>query len=134
MFRIYPKENRIIIETDELEVKALLEFKRTVTQYNPMTRGWINRDIIDKLYQNTRSYNKGDHFVFELRLGWISYLLAVFKDKLNQDEYNGLVSMLLSPYYRTVPFPNLRKTQNDDVLFILKYKRAIIQTNTNYGD
>lgn len=134
MFRIYPKENRIIIETDELEVKALLEFKRTVTQYNPMTRGWINRDIIDKLYQNTRSYNKGDHFVFELRLGWISYLLAVFKDKLNQDEYNGLVSMLLSPYYRTVPFPNLRKTQNDDILFILKYKRAIIQTNTNYGD
>lgn len=133
MFRIYPKQNRVVIETDELEVKALLEFKRTVTQYNPMTKGWVDRTTIDKLYQNTRSYDKGDHFVFELRLGWISYLLLVFKDKLSVEDYNCLTSMLLSPYYRTVPFQNLRPQQNEDVLFILKYKRAIVQTNTSYG-
>lgn len=133
MFRIYPEGIKLIIDTDETNVKSLLEFKRTITKYSPWLHTWEEKEIVDKLYENTRGYRRKDHFHFVLGMGWIPYIIAVFKNRLSQEEYNGLVSLVLAPTYRTIPFPNLRDYQNSDMLYILKYRRSVSQVYTAYG-
>lgn len=133
MIDLYLKENKIVIETDEPIVKSLLEFNRKITQYSPYKKIWVTNTVIEKLYENTRKYKKNNRYYFVLGQGWIPYLLAIFKNKLDSNKYNWLVSLMLSPYYRTAPFPGLRDYQNEDILFMLKYRRGILQVSTGYG-
>lgn len=137
MFNIYhdPNINKIIIETDDISVKCLLEFKRTVTDYNSWQKRWETKDVIEKIYTNKNTIQKhGQKYIrFILRCGWVTYLMSVFRNMMSQDDYNNLLNIVLSDYHREIPFPNLRDYQNEDMLFILKYKRAIIQTNTSFG-
>lgn len=135
MFRIFhdTEINKIVIETDETVVKNLLEYKRTVTKYSGWKRCWETTEIIDKLYDNTRSYRRKYGYHFELGLGWCSLILALFKSRLTQEDYNGIVSLILAPTYRTIDFPGLYDYQNSDVLFMLKYRRGILQVSTGYG-
>lgn len=125
--------NKIIIHSDDLSVKSLLEFKREVTKYQPWTKSWNTVTQIDKLYENTRSRPKDGVYTFVLGLGWSAYIINVFKSILSKDDYDNILRSIYSDSYPSIPFPGLRDYQNEDMLFILKYSRAIVQTNTSYG-
>lgn len=135
MFRVYHDKNlnKVVIETDDPSVRYLLEFKRKVTSYNSWLRRWETKEIIDKLYENRLGKRKSGIYYFVLGNGWTTYIMSSFKGLMSQSDYDGLLKNVLSETYRDIPFPNLRDYQNQDMLFILKYKRAVIQTNTSYG-
>lgn len=135
MFKIYHDQNinKIIIDTDEVTIKNLLEYKRTVTKYSGWKRCWETTEQIDKLYDNTRSYKKSWGYHFELGMGWCPLILSLFKDKLSPDDYNGIMGLILAPYPRTVNFNGLRDYQNSDILFMLKYRRGLLQVTVGYG-
>lgn len=126
--------NKIVIKTDDPSVKCLLEFKRKVTKYSPWLKSWNTTEEIAKLYDNPRSCGpKKGIYTFILGMGWAAYIANVFKPILSGTDYNTILRTIFADYYRTYPFPNLRDYQNEDMLHVLKYKRAIIQTNTGYG-
>lgn len=136
MIEIYPlNKNKIIIETDDPSVKCLLEYKRTINSYNPFIKIWENKVVIDKIYENTRSYykKKENKYYFILGQGWIPLILTLFKNYISQDNYNLLMSLIYSFNPRTIEFPGLRDYQNEDILFMLKYRRGLLQVSTGYG-
>lgn len=134
MIQIYPlNKNKIIIETDDLSVKPLLEYKRTIDYYNPRFKRWETKDVIEKLYENTRSYKKNGRFIFCLGQGWIPLILTLFKNIIDQETYNNLMSLVFAPNSRTIKFPLLRDYQNEDILFMLKYRRGLLQVTTGFG-
>ena len=57
----------------------------------------------------------------------------VFKSYINIDEYNDLVHLITSDTYRTIPFPELRDYQNEDILHMLKYNFGVCSCFTSYG-
>ena len=60
--------------------------------------------------------------------------MGALKDKLSVDDYNGIASnIIMADTYRTVPFSELRDYQNDDVLFLLRHRRGLMQVQTGYG-
>jgi hypothetical protein len=126
--------NKIVIKTDDPSVKCLLEFKRKVTKYSPWLKSWNTTEEIAKLYDNPRSCGpKKGIYTFILGMGWAAYIANVFKPILSDTDYNAILRTIFADSYRTYPFPSLRDYQNQDILFMLKYKRAIIQVNTSYG-
>lgn len=126
--------NKIVIKTDDPSVKCLLEFKRKVTKYSPWLKSWNTTEEIAKLYDNPRSCGpKKGVYTFILGLGWAAYIANVFKPILSDTDYNVILRTIFADHYRTYPFPGLRDYQNEDILFILKYKRAVVQVNTSYG-
>lgn len=133
MINLHLDNNKIILETDEYIIKSLLEFRREITTYSPFKKTLVTYPVIEKLYENTRNYKNKNNYFFVLGQGWIPYLLAILKNKLSNEKYNWLSSLMLSPYYRTIPFPGLRDYQNEDVLYMLKYRRGILQVTTGYG-
>lgn len=124
--------NRIVLKTDDPSVKCLLEFKRKITKYQPWNKSWRTVEEIDKLYDNTRVCKNGI-YTFHLGLGWSAYLVSVFYSILSKDDCDKILKTIYSDNYRTIPFVGLRDYQNQDVLHILKYKRAILQCTTGYG-
>lgn len=126
--------NKLVIITDDPSVKCLLEFNREITKYQPWNRSWAKIKQIDKIYDNTRGYGpKQGIYTFKLGLGWSAYIANVFKGIISQEDYQGILSGIYADTYPEYPFPGLRDYQNEDMLFILKYTRAIVQTNTSYG-
>ena len=126
--------NKLIIKTDDPSVKCLLEYKRKVTKYQPWNKSWNTIEQIDKIYENTRGYGpKQGIYTFKLGLGWSAYIANIFKGMLSQEDYEGILLSIYADTYPEYPFPGLRDYQNEDMLFILRYTRAIVQTNTSYG-
>lgn len=125
---------KLVIQTDDPSVKCLLEFNREVTKYVPWTKSWSTVKQIDKIYENTRGYGpKNGIYTFKIGLGWSAYIVNVFKNILSKEDYDGILLGIYADTYPEYPFPGLRDYQNEDILFILKYTRAIVQTNTSYG-
>lgn len=126
--------NKLVIRTDDPQVKYLLEFKRDVTKYQPRLKTWATIKQIDKIYDNTRKYGpKQGIYTFEIGLGWTAYIATTFKNLISKEDYDKIVRSIYADTYPIHPFPGLRDYQNEDMLFILKYNRAIVQTNTSYG-
>ena len=126
--------NRIVIITDDPSVKCLLEFSRKVTKYQPWTKSWRTFEQIDKLYDNPRGgVPKRGLYTFHLGFGWAAYIVNVFKSILSKPDYESILRIIYADSFRTIPFQGLRDYQNQDVLHILKYKRAILQCTTGYG-
>ena len=125
---------KIVIHTDDPRVKPMLEFKREVTKYQPWTRSWNTTTQIDKIYENTRSPGpKQGIYTFIIGLGWSAYLINIFKGIMTGEDYDEIMRGIYADSYPEYPFPGLRDYQNEDMLFILRYSRAIVQTNTSYG-
>ena len=125
--------NKIEIVTDDPSVHYFLESKQSSYQYLPWKKqyGYTNKTI--KLYDPGKHTYNG-YFKFTLGIGWAGYLLGVFKEKISKDEYNNIIhSCVLADNYRTTPFSELRDYQNDDILFMLKYRVGLMCVNTGYG-
>ena len=124
-------ENRIYLETDDLTIKSLLEFVHRETRFNPFIKQWRTEDVIDKIYITKKK--KGNLLYFELGLGWAAYIINVLSSHLLVDDKNTILSRIYSDSYRTIPFPNLRDIQNEDILHILKYRIGLFSVYTGYG-
>lgn len=126
------KENRIKIQTDDVSVRYFLEVTRTSFEYVPYTRKYTNVTRTIKIYDKKQTL-KG-LTTYTLGLGWAGYIANVFSQHITMDEYNDVVSCVMSINYRTQPFQELRDYQNEDVLHMLKYRIGLCGVYTSYGN
>jgi len=125
--------NRIILQTDQLNVKYFLEKDTSTYQYLPWKKqyGYTKKKV--KLYDN-KTIEKEGYYEFWIGPGFATYLLGILKNDITQEQYNSILySCVLAQSYPTAPFQELRDMQNEDILFLLKYKRGIFSCQTGYG-
>ena len=127
--------NKIVVLTDDPTIHYFLEKKCSNYQYIPWKKQWGYVDKVHKIYKAAKKSETPDGcFKYILGLGWASFLMSSFKEKMSLDDYNTLQKdVILAENYRTVPFQELRDYQNDDVLFLLKFKVGLMTVNTGYG-
>lgn len=127
--------NKIVVLTDDPTIHYFLEKKCSNYQYIPWKKQWGYVDKVHKIYKTAKKSETPDGcFKYILGLGWASFLMSSFKEKMSLDDYNTLQKdVILAENYRTVPFQELRDYQNDDVLFLLKFKVGLMTVNTGYG-
>ena len=126
------KENKIKIQTDDVSVRYFLEVTKRVTEYIPYIKSYKTITKTIKIYDKKQTHN--GIIVYTLGLGWAGYIANSFSPYITRDEYNDIVSCVMSDTYRTQPFPELRDYQNDDVLHMLKYKIGLCGVYTSYGN
>ena len=106
-------------------------------EYIPWQKKWGYVEKVEKIYETGRKIKHAQPdgtFKYIVGLGWSGFLLGALKDKLSVDDYNGIASnIIMADTYRTVPFSELRDYQNDDVLFLLRHRRGLMQVQTGYG-
>ena len=125
--------NNIFVTTNDERLLPYLTVDRMEKGYSPFTR---SLGIVKKTYKIFSKKSKPDNngFVtFEFGFGWVSYLSKLLFGLIPENERINLVSSVYSTNYRTTPFPELRDYQNEDVLFMLKFKRAVCSVYTSYG-
>lgn len=126
--------NRLVITTDDPNVHNLLERKTTGYGYIPWKRCSGYSEKIEKIYDPGRNKIKGGYLRYYVGPGWTAYILGLFKDRISQADYDYIIqNTIIADSYRTTPFKELRDYQNEDVLFLLKYKRGLMTVNTGYG-
>ena len=136
LFEIYLDRsiNRIVINTDDPTLHYFLETKTSDYQYIPWKKEWGYVDKTVKIYDPGRHSKGNGTFQYVLGIGWACYLLGIFKDKMSTEDYNNILnSCILADSFRTTPFKELRDYQNDDVLFLLRYRVGLYVVNTGYG-
>lgn len=125
---------KLVIKSDDITTKVLLEFRRKITKYCVWTKSWRTEEVLEKLYDNPRRIGpKNGVWTFEVKRGWAAYLASIFKDRMDQGSYQNILNCIMSPTYRTIPFPEMRDYQNTDILHILKYNFGLASLNTSYG-
>lgn len=125
---------KIVIETDDPSVKFLLEVTKQEAGYIPWKKQWGLIKTTTKIYDDKKP--KPDGFGiwrFHIGLGFAAYIINVFKQYISMDDYNDVLSAIMSESYREAPFPNLRDYQNEDILHLLKYKIGLMSVYTGYG-
>lgn len=127
--------NKLVLQTDDVTVKYLLETKDSEYTYVPYLKKWGHVEKLIKIYDKRPKTNKKTGLLeFTIGLGWTSYLLNALKDKISKETYDSILKeVLLSESYREHPFKELRDYQNEDILFLLKYKIGLMVVNTGYG-
>ena len=125
--------NNIVIETDDLSVKSLLEYQYVANKYNFMIKKWSTQSIKGKIYDKKHHDKNTGHYFFQLGIGWAGYIVNVLKPYLPVDDYNQIVNCARRDVYRSIPFKELRDYQNEDVLHLLKYKFGLFSCPTSYG-
>jgi len=122
----------LVIETDNAPfVKGLLDYVYEAKKYVPWKKKWETKKISGHIFN--RKATRGGHVYYELGLGWSFYILTVFKDFIIKDDFDSVIQSIMQPSYRTLPFPELRDNQNEDVLHLLKYKFGLFSCMTGYG-
>lgn len=134
-FRCGPDDEgkNIIIETSDISVKGLLEYITDEMVYAPWLKKWITSKKKHKIYDKYLKDKKTGHEFFQVGIGWASYILITFQCMMGIEDYNSVVKAVYRDTYREAPFPELREIQNQDVLHILKYRRALASLYTGYG-
>ena len=123
----------IILETDNPGVRYMLEYDKTEQVYNIWTKSWVTKTGKGKIYNKSKTDSKRKLYYFEIGVGFAAYLLKVFNSEISKDDYNDVCSAIYQTNYRTIPFPELRDYQNQDVLHCLKYKFGLFSCYTGYG-
>lgn len=136
MIHLYVDKNigKIVLETDDSSARYLLEVTKKETKYIPWKKQYGTLTYTTRIYDDKKV--KPDAYGiwrFHIGLGFAAYLINVFKNYISQDDYNDVLSAIVSETYRDVPFPNLRDYQNEDVLHLLRYKIGLFSCYTSYG-
>ena len=124
-------ENKIKIQTDDPSVRYFLEVTKKVTEYIPYQKRWMTITKTYKIYDSKKTVQ--GICTYTLGKGWAGYIANTFSPYISGDEYNDILSSILSETYRDTPFPELRDYQNEDVLHMLKYKIGLCGVYTSYG-
>lgn len=134
MFRASVHGINIIIETDEpMNVASYLSYMYDAIKFSPFHRKMIYDKVKGHIYnRKMKDKNTGTTF-FEVGIGWSSYLLAAFGNVMLQSDYEEIVNAMRRPTYRTLPFPELRPHQNEDILHLLRFRRGLFSVFTGYG-
>ena len=123
----------IVIKTDDPSIQPQLESRQKNYEYIHYLKKWGFVDKVFKLYENRKPYKDGI-YTFKVRRGWASYLVTILDKKALASQLEMLkTEVILSPSYRTVPFENLRDYQNEDMLYLMKYRVGLCQVQTGYG-
>ena len=125
-------ENKIKIQTDDPSVRYFLEVTKKVTEYIPYQKRWMTITKTYKIYDSKKTVQ--GLCTYTLGKGWAGYVANTFSPYISGDEYNDILSSILSETYRDTPFPELRDYQNEDVLHMLKYKIGLCGVYTSYGN
>ena len=136
MFQISLDKNkrRLVLLTDDSSVKYFLESKQKEWAYNPFKKQWGWMDKTFKIYEPGTHSLPGGLYKYELGLGWCCFILNTLENRISKDNKEQLLKeVVASDFYKTTPFTNLRDYQNEDVLFLLKYKIGLVTVNTGYG-
>lgn len=125
--------NKIILATNDSRLYPLFIVDRLERGYSPFIKklGMVKKTY--KIFDKRPKLNNNGFTYFEFGLGWVSYLASILKGIVSDTEWNGLVSTIYSNNPITTPFPVLRDYQNEDVLFMSRYKRAVCSVYTSYG-
>lgn len=125
---------RLVILTDDGSVKYFLETRQKEWTYNPFKKQWGWMDKITKIYEPGVHSLPGGIFRYEVGLGWCCFILNTLENRIsNENRESILKEVVAADFYRNTPFPNLRDYQNEDVLFLLRYKMGLVTVNTGYG-
>lgn len=131
-FRIGVFGINLVIETDNApRVRGLLDYVYESKKYNFFFKQWRTEKIRGHIYNRKTTRNGMTYF--ELGVGWAFYILTVFKDYIIKDDYDAVVKEIMQDTYRTHPFPKLRDDQNEDILYLLKYKFGLYSCHTGWG-
>jgi hypothetical protein len=128
--------NKLILFTSRDTDRFFLETKTKQWAFLPFKKQWGWQEKVMRIYDNRPSSakQKDGSFKYIIGLGWTAYILGVFKDRLLKENYDQILKeVILSDTYRDRPFNELRDYQNEDVLFLLKYKIGLMVVNTGYG-
>jgi hypothetical protein len=124
---------KLVLTTDDPAVHYLLEKKQSTYSFIPWKKQWGYVDKLVKIYEPGK-HSFGNTFRYVIGRGYTAYILGVFQNKLSPENYKYLVNeVLMADTYRTYPFQELRDYQNDDILFMLKYRIGNCTVNTGYG-
>ena len=88
MIRLSVYGINIILETDNLGVRYMLEYETTKNSYNPWMKKWIDQKIKGKIYNRKKTDPKTGHTFFEIGVGYAAYLLKVFGGDIPKEDYN----------------------------------------------
>lgn len=131
MFDLYINDNIITVITDDISAKSFFKYTYESSVFNFKLRRYTKGFSTGYIYDSVQTRNKVSKYKF--KLGWGIYLLNIFKYYITPDQKKSILDTIYSSVYRTEPFPNLRNYQNDDVLFLLKYKYGLFSCYTGYG-
>lgn len=128
-------KNLLVLESDEPGLNYFLETSVENYEYIPWQKKWGYTKKLVKIYEPRKGRRKsGQPEKYEIGLGWAGYILGVLGGKMTKDNYEEIMKeAVYSDTYRDSPFYGLRDYQNDDVLFLLKYRRGLMTVNTGYG-
>ena len=125
--------NKIILSTNDDRLLPYFTVDRMEKGYSPFTK---SLGMVKKTYKIFNKRSKPDIngvASYEFGLGWVSYIARILKGVIPDNEYYDLVSTVYSNNPILTPFPGLRDYQNEDVLFMLKFRRAVCSVYTSYG-
>ena len=125
--------NSIVLETDDISIKGLLEYRYVDRKYNFIIKKWCDQVIKGKIYDKKHTDKKTGHVYYQVGIGFAGYLINVLKPYLPIDDYDQIVNSMRRDHYRTIPFQELRDYQNEDVLVLLRYKFGLFSCPTSYG-
>ena len=125
--------NKVILTTNDNQLPQLFTVDRLEKGYSPFTKslGMVKKTY--KIFDKRPKTLSNGYTVFEFGIGWISYLARILKGVIPDHEYYELISTVYSNNPILTPFPGLRDYQNEDVLFMSKYKRGVCSVYTSYG-
>ena len=126
---------KIKLVTDDPTARFLLEVVTKNNEYIPWQKKYGVVTKTHKIYEERRNpMPKGGIYTYTMGLGWAAYLINTFKPHITQDDYYAILrDAIYSDNYRTIPFPELRDYQNEDVLHLLKYRIGLFSCFTGYG-
>lgn len=126
-------ENHLVIETDDPQLHYYFETQSSNYEYIPWKKayGYVNKVV--KIY-NPGRHSKGGMFVYKFNLGFTAFVLGVLQNKITREAYEAIMKeVILADSYRTQEFSELRDYQNQDILYLLRYKIGLFQCYTGYG-
>lgn len=128
------KDGDIVLKTNDPYVPSLLESEYRNWEYITWKKEWglVTKKV--KIYKGRKKTDGYGNYYYIIHRGWAAYLLGALKDRVSPEDFHELkMNTLLVPNYRTAPFKELRDYQNEDVLYLLKYRVGLMTVNTGYG-
>lgn len=122
---------KIILGSDDPSVRYFLEIKKETAEYIPWQKSWGKVRRLYKVYDKKKTVDGITYY--QIGMGWTGLVANIFSPYIDKQMHDSLIQSVMSPTYRTQPFPELRDYQNQDVLHILKFKVGLFSCYTSYG-
>lgn len=128
------KDGKVHVRTDNQDLHLFLEKQYKEYEYVGWTKKWGYVSKTVKIYDNRKPEQKDGTLLYKISKGWTSYVLNVLRNEITKEAFDRVaLDVLYSSSYREAPFTNLRDYQNEDMLYMMKFKVGLCQVQTGYG-